>query len=142
MSNRENLVERRSCPRKQIKLRMHFKSIKHGVISEPRETWADDLSASGLGMKCGSKLEPGQMLVITVFLPSKDKHNSISQSSKFEESGYQTVIIYSKVVWCSMLNGRYRAGLRFLELDEFCRQRFKNFLIDYKLDWANSHIVN
>ncbi|MCK5219594.1 hypothetical protein KAR10_08730, partial [bacterium] len=61
MSEKGNKVERRNCPRKKIKLRMHFKSIKHGVVSEPRETLVENLSASGLGMKCDSRLDPGQM---------------------------------------------------------------------------------
>ncbi len=136
------MVERRGCSRKEIKLRMQFKSIKHGVVSDPRETRSVNLSASGLGMKCNNKLEPGQMLLVNVFLPLQDEDDSISMGFNPKEPEYQKVIIYSKVIWCSCNNGHYSVGLHFLELDEYCRQRFKSFLTNYELDWANSHIVN
>ena len=68
------IIEKRKFPRKPLNLIVHF----HVISSKPGEEMhesTENISACGLAFRCGQKLEKGQKIMITLYLPPKEKRN-------------------------------------------------------------------
>ncbi len=139
--NAETRAEHRRYPRTLIKLRVHYKCLQKGDVSRALDSLAEDLGAGGMAMRMGQKLEPGQLLMVAVFLPKTDKRAEIIDTPVFLEKDCITVSILSRVVWCTMKKDHeYIAGIEFWDLNREHRKQFKDFLIDFNLDKPDSDL--
>ncbi len=137
----ETNVEHRKSPRKQFKLRIHFKCLQKGDVSRALDSLAEDLGAGGMAMNIGHEIEGNQLLMITLFLPKVEHRNEIIDKPVFLEKECDSVAILSRVVWCAKRrDNEYIAGVEFLDLKREHRNIFKKFLIDFDLDKPDSKL--
>ncbi len=133
-------AEHRRYPRIQMKLWVHFKCLDKGTISQDLESLAEDLGAGGMAMRSDRKLQMGQLLMLTLYLPPEGKRES-SDTLIYSEKDSVPISILSRVVWCSAAaDQEYLLGVQFLDLDRQDRKSLKAFLVDYDLDKPDSKL--
>jgi hypothetical protein len=91
-------AERRRDPRVAERCRVSYRILREGV-AEARTTAARtvNLSASGVCLEGGARLERDQNLALEIFLPGIVK----------------PVLAMGRVVWCDGSEGGYRSGIAF-----------------------------
>ncbi|MCK5218217.1 PilZ domain-containing protein [bacterium] len=134
--------ERRSYPRLPLKLRLQYNCIKKGNITSLVETQSEDFGTGGLTMRSKQRVKIGQILMVTLLLPSRGENKSAGPIDIGEER-YLPVAVLSRVAWCRYHTEKeYRLGIQFLALTLANRKSLINFFSDYSLDWKNSPLMN
>jgi hypothetical protein len=135
----ETTAERRIHPRAPLKLWVHYQCLKHGEISRPLESLAQDVGAGGLAMRGDHQLARNQLIAITIYLPPKENRRSARETLIVDEEQGVPVEIFGRGAWCAPLDeAEFISGVQFLDLDSENRRRLKSFLVDYKLDQNDS----
>lgn len=131
----ETRAERRRYVRKSMNLKVQFRFMERDLVSNPQTDSLEDLGAGGLAMVTKQSLRQGQLLMISLQLPSGDEH--------YHEvlSGASRVSILSRVAWVKPnQDGSYTVGVQFLDLEPGERQLLKAFLVEYELDQPDSEL--
>jgi c-di-GMP-binding flagellar brake protein YcgR len=138
VSKSKSGVERRRFRRESLQLGLKFRALKKNAISKPQTSKSGDLSAGGLSMVCNRPLEPDQLLLVTLFIPTAAV---VAPGSKPTQSGEMATVL-SRVAWCQPTSNDdyFRLGIQFLDLAREDRQRLKSFLVEKKLDHKNSRL--
>ena len=137
--------ERRNFPRLPLKLRLQYNCIKKGNVSTLFETQSEDLGTGGLTMRSKQRVKTGQILMVTLLLPScrKDKSAGPAESLDSLKEKSLPVAVLSRVAWCRYApENEYQLGIQFLALTLANRQSLKKFFSEYSLDWKNSPLMN
>jgi hypothetical protein len=133
-------AENRRSPRIHLKLWVHFKCLDKGMSPLDLESLAEDLGAGGMAIRSDRDLKPGQLLMLTLYLPPVGKRES-EATLIYSEKESLPVPILSRVVWCTATTDReFLAGIQFLDLESKDRGTLKSFLVDYSLDQPDSQL--
>lgn len=120
-------AERRRSPRYPTTVKLHYQHLKHLKSNKPthlQESVTKDLSAGGLAMLSAHKLEPGQTLMLTIFLPVKPAKG---RSGRDQEPVQAYMLC--RVVWHVRLSRNlYVHGIQFVDLATEDRKRLGHFL--------------
>lgn len=138
-----DIYEKRRFPRETLKVWVHYKTFKNGKISDPLESLTDNISAGGLGLRSDKEINPGQMIMVTLYLPPEESRKEAQDTMIFEESMCVPVSVLSKVAWCQTASdNEYRFGVQFLEMDDYSRSVLKMYLEHYHLYSTDSPVFN
>ncbi len=138
-NNEVEFSEKRKFPREDLKLWVHFKTISHGKISTPLESLSENIGSGGVGLITDQELEPGQMLMLTLYLPPEESRKTVEDTLIFEENMCIPISVLAKVAWCKKVqDDEYRFGVQFVELDDYSRSLLKLYLKHYELYSENS----
>jgi c-di-GMP-binding flagellar brake protein YcgR len=133
-------AENRRYPRIHLKLWVHFKCLDKGVSALDLESLAEDLGAGGMAMRSDRDLKPGQLLMLTLYLPPASKRESV-ETLIYSEKESLPVAVLSRVVWsAAAADGEFLVGVQFLDLEAKDRRTLKTFLVDYNLDQPDSKL--
>jgi c-di-GMP-binding flagellar brake protein YcgR len=136
-------LEKRKCARREFKLWVHYKVIHNGKISDKLESLTQDLSAGGVGLKADHELQPGQMMMITLYLPPENKRFSLEETLITDEANCLPISILSRIAWCKEEQEKeFRFGAQFIELDEISRELLGKYFEHYQLQTKGSLIFN
>lgn len=120
-------VERRRSPRYPATVKLHYQHLKHLKSNKPthlQESVTKDLSAGGLAMLSAQKLETGQTLMLTLFLPGKPAKGTNGR----DQEPVQAYML-CRVIWHVRLSrNMYVHGLQFVDLAAEDRKRLGDFL--------------
>lgn len=130
--------ERRRFRREPLRLAVKYRALKKNVISKPLSSKSGDMSAGGLSMVSNRPLEPDQLLLVTLHIPTQTE----TTDTKSKKNDGEMATVLSRVAWCKPTSSEeyYRLGIQFLDLAREDRQRLKSFLVDKKLDRKNSRL--
>ncbi|NTV52260.1 MAG: PilZ domain-containing protein [Candidatus Firestonebacteria bacterium] len=124
----------RACPRLKMKLPLQCKYVESGKIYHALEGEVEDVGARGVSMVIDRRLEIGQKLLVTLFLPAPGIAVA-GEAAELEEGGLLPVLVLADVVWCQPSGPeQYKVGIKFLVPDLHHGKRFIRFLNDYQLD--------
>ncbi len=131
----ETRAENRRFPRQKLKLWVHFIRLKENQEKSGKlESLTEDLGAGGIAMRSDHKLENGEVLALTLFLPPEDKRTDPDHDLIYSEEECLPVDIQARVRWCAPREDlEYILGVEFLQVRGEHRERLKTFLVNYNL---------
>lgn len=125
-------TERRRFPRYQTAVKLHYQHLKHikaNKAAHLQESVTKDLSAGGLAMLSEQKMESGQTLMLTLFLPEKRTRNA-----KRGEAEPVQAYMLCRVIWQTRISRNlYLNGIQFIDLTTEDRKRLGSFLKTCKI---------
>jgi hypothetical protein len=124
----------RTCNRVKIKLPLHYKYFEGGKAFHSLEGEVENVGAQGVGMIIDRRIEVGQKLLVTLFLPLPETNFVFLDKPNALGVDYMPVLALADAVWCSAESqNKYKAGIKFVFPDQHHEQRFFQFLNDYQL---------
>jgi hypothetical protein len=135
-------AEHRRFPRAKIKLWVHFKLLDQENSQTDLESMSEDFGAGGIAMRSDHDLEPGQHLMLMIYLPKKEyRVPSDLDMLIFPEEECLPVTVLSRVVWVKELEDHeFIMGVKFLAPDQQQLKLLKEFLVDFNLDNPDSKL--
>lgn len=133
-------AERRRFERIPLNLKISFRCLDKDYISDIKDDLAEDLGAGGVAIRSMYEMKQGQLLMLSLHLPSEDMEEENAKNDDDHESE-KVVNIFSTVAWCKLMKtGEFMIGVQFLDLDPDERMDLKEFLVEYKLDQPDSSL--
>jgi c-di-GMP-binding flagellar brake protein YcgR len=110
---------RREYGRLPKQFRVEYSAFEFPLAAQPKcEVCCADISVGGVRIETTELLKPESRVVVKIFLPSFGKHHP-GFLKVFESDVGQYMQAISEVMWTeSDGDGKYYAGLRFLDVDE------------------------
>jgi hypothetical protein len=134
-------AENRRFPRIRLKLTVHYRKLKQGVLSAPEATHALDFGAQGMAMRGPQAMRIGQLLLATLLVPPREKRKTGPEETDLTCSSEECIPIQilSRVAWCQPQGGNnFLLGIKFLDLKPEHQHLFREFLVEFNLDRPDS----
>ncbi len=138
----EVVAENRRFPRKKFKLAVHYHCIdeeKSCLVA----TASENISFGGIALNGEKKMNIGQLLMVTLFIPSEKIRRHLTDQVVCSEKGCTPVNVLSRVAWCQPVEGTlFSMGLQFLHLVIEDRQKLADFAKEFQLLSADDPNLN
>ncbi len=131
----EASAEHRRYPRKRLSLQVKYENVIQTVTTGTAGSQSLNVSAGGLAIRSNKKVMNGQMIALTIYLPSQEQRNIITEETPPDIEKAIPVNVLAQVAWSNEVStSDFMIGVQFLEVDLNHKEKLNEFLKDYHLD--------